>query len=150
MAVQTTAGTVLSLTATTPATYDEAGFTGVGMTYTDVGEIVDMGSWGREYNLVTHNPIGDRRTVKLKGSYNDGQVQLQLGRDLSDAGQTLLQTALNDDSDYYIKVAFQDGSVQYFAAKVMSYTTDAGNVDQVTGATVSIEISNDIIEVAAP
>lgn len=149
MALQTTAGATLALTATKPATYDKAGFEGAGMTYTPVGEITDLGSWGREYNLVSHNAIGDRRTKKLKGSYNDGQIQLQLGRDASDAGQVLLNTALNDDSDYYFKVTFQDGEVQYFAAQVMSYTTEAGNVDQVVGSSVSIEITNDLIEVPA-
>ena len=85
MAVQTTAGTTLSLIATAPATYDAAGFATLSTSMKEVGEIVDIGEWGREYNLVTHNPIGDRRTVKLKGSYNDGQIALQLGREIGRA-----------------------------------------------------------------
>ena len=146
MAVQTTAGTTLSLIATAPATYDAAGFATLSTTMKEVGEIVDIGEWGREYNLVTHNPIGDRRTVKLKGSYNDGQIALQLGRDITDEGQLLLKAALDDDADYSFMITFQDGSIQYFGAKVMSYTTNGGGVDQVLGASVVIEISGDTIE----
>lgn len=143
--VRTSAGTKIHVTATAPATYDAAGF-GAGV-YTEIGEVTDLGEFGRQYNLVTHNPLGNRRTVKRKGSYNDGTVSMQLGRDTSDAGQTILATAVDDDDSHYFKVVLQDGTIFYFSAQVMSYTTNVGSVDQITGSTVSLEIDNDIIEV---
>lgn len=146
--VFTSAGTTLGISAALPATYDATAF--ALLSFTDIGEITDMGEFGREYALVTHNPLGDRRTVKRKGSYNDGALTMSLGRVPSDAGQTLLLTARDDDDSYAFVVTLQDGTKQYFSAQVMSYTTSVGSVDQITGASVMVEIDNDIIEVAAP
>jgi len=142
---QTSAGSFLSLSADLPASHDAAGFEDVGVVFTEIGEITDLGEFGREYNLVTHNPLKDRRTVKRKGSYNDGAITLQMARDVTDAGQTLLQTAQDDDNSYSVKVTFQDGSVVFTTAQVMSYRTTVGSVDQITMATCVLEIDNDIV-----
>lgn len=146
--VFTSAGTTLGISAVLPATYNATAF--AALTFTSIGEITDMGEFGREYALVTHNPLGDRRTVKRKGSYNDGALTMSLGRVPSDAGQALLLTARDDDDSYAFVVTLQDGTKQYFSAQVMSYTTSVGSVDQITGASVMVEIDNNIIEVAAP
>lgn len=146
--VFTSAGTTLGISAVLPATYTSTAF--ALLTFTDVGEITDIGEFGREYALATHNPLGDRRTVKRKGSYNDGALTMSLGRVPSDAGQALLLTARDDDDSYAFVVTLQDGTKQYFSGQVMSYTTSVGSVDQITGASVMVEIDNDIIEVAAP
>ncbi|MDR9412564.1 MAG: phage tail tube protein [Haloferacaceae archaeon] len=130
-----------------PATYDQAGFEG--LTYSLIGEVTDLGEFGREYSAVTHNPLGDRRTVKRKGSYNDGTVAMTVARVPGDAGQTLLTTGLDSDDSYSFEVVLQDGTTLYFEAQIMSYTTNVGSVDQITTASVSLEITNDIIEVAA-
>jgi len=97
---------------------------------------------------VTHNPLGDRQTVKRKGSYNDGSISMTVARVPSDAGQTLLQDALDSDDNYSFNVTLQDGTELYFAAQVMSYTSNVGSVDQITTASVTIEITDEIVEVA--
>jgi hypothetical protein len=144
----TSAGTTIEVTDGTAGTYDQTGFEG--LSFTLVGEVTDLGEFGREYSAVTHNPLGDRRTVKRKGSYNDGSVAMTVARVPGDAGQTLLQNGLDSDDNYSFKVTLQDGTVLYFEAQIMSYTTNVGTVDQITTASVSLEITNDIIEVAAP
>ena len=144
----TSAGTKLFISASAPATYNSTGF--AALTWTEIGEVSEMGEFGRQYNLVTFNTLGDRRTVKRKGSYNDGTIACQMARVPDDAGQTILTTAVNSDNSYSIKIQLQDGTVFYTSAQVMSYTTNIGNVDQITSATVNLEIDNDIIEVAAP
>lgn len=145
---RTSAGTSISMSLDAPATYDDAGFDA--LTYTEIGEVTDLGEFGREYNLVTHNPLSIRRTVKRKGSYNDGAVTLQMARVKTDAGQVLLQTALDSDESPSIKIEYQDGSIDYFSAQVMSYTSNVGSVDQITTASVTLEIDNDIVGVDAP
>ena len=144
----TSAGTKLFISASAPATYNSTGF--AALTWTEIGEVSEMGEFGRQYNLVTFNTLGDRRTVKRKGSYNDGTIACQMARVPDDAGQTILTTAVNSDNSYSIKIKLQDGTVFYTSAQVMSYTTNIGNVDQITSATVNLEIDNDILEVAAP
>ena len=144
----TSAGTKLFISASAPATYNSTGF--AALTWTEIGEVSEMGEFGRQYNLVTFNTLGDRRTVKRKGSYNDGTIACQMARVPDDAGQTILTTAVNSDNSYSIKIKLQDGTVFYTTAQVMSYTTNIGNVDQITSATVNLEIDNDILEVAVP
>lgn len=139
MTVRTSAGTTLAITASAPATFNAAGY--AALTFSNIGEITDLGEFGREYNLVTHNPVGDRGTVKLKGSFNEGQMTLQLGLDNSDAGQALAKDAVESDNNYSFKLTLQDGSVYYFQAQVMSFKISVGNVDQVTSATIMLELT---------
>ena len=144
----TSAGTTLSISAAAPAAYTAAGF--LALLWTEIGEVSDLGEFGRQYNLVTFNTLGNRRTVKRKGSFNDGTIAAQMARVPDDAGQTILTTAVDSDSSYAIKVVLQDGTIFYTTAQIMSYTTNVGNVDQITSATVNLEIDNDIIEVPVP
>jgi len=140
---RTSAGTKLYVSASAPATYNTAGFGA--LSWTEVGEITDFGEWGKEYNLVTHNPVGSRQTVKRRGSYNNGAATLSMARVPSDAGQTLLIAAADSDTSYSFKVVFQDLTGQYFSAQTMKYTTNVGSVDQIFAASVSLEIDNDLV-----
>lgn len=139
MTVHSSAGTSLKVSASAPATFDATGYNA--LTFTTVGEVVDLGEFGREYNLITHNPIATRGTQKLKGSFNEGAVTLQLGLDTDDAGQILLKTAANSDNNYSFLVTTQNGDKYYFQAKVMSFKVGVGSVDSVTSATVSLELT---------
>jgi hypothetical protein len=149
--VQTSAGSTLAIAtgaSKVPTTYDAAGF--AALTYTTVGEVTDIGEFGKEYNLVTFSPVGDRKQRKFKGSYNNGSIQVQMGRASGDAGQTAMRTALADDASYAVKVTLQDTSKIYFTGKVMSFKTSVGSVDQITSATSTFEIDSEIVEVNAP
>ncbi len=143
----TSAGTDISICANAPATYDAIGF--AALTWISIGEVTELGEFGRVYNIVKLNLLKDRRTVKRKGSYDDGTVAAQMARVPDDAGQAILVAAVNSDSSYSIRVTLQDGTKFYFSAQISSYTTNVGNVDQITSATVNFEIDNNIIEVAA-
>jgi hypothetical protein len=145
MAIMTTAGSTLGVSATLPATNDAAGFGA--LTFTNVGEITNLGEFGKVYNLVSFVDIGNRRTRKLKGSYNNGSMQLQMARDTSDAGQQELLTALASDASYAFCVTLQNGTKEYFTAKVMDYKTNLGGVDTVSAASTTLEIDSDIVEV---
>jgi len=145
----TSAGTTIGISAALPTTFDDNATTGYpSLTFTNIAEVTEAGEFGRTYNLVTHMPIGDRRTVKRKGSFNDGQMTLQLARVTSDAGQTAVIAALDSDNDHAFEVELQDGTKLNFLAQVLSYTTNVGNVDQITGSTVTVEITGDILETA--
>lgn len=158
MGVNTTAGTTLEVTTATPATFDQAGysaiFDGSFETAETVGEITDLGEFGREYALVTHNPIDTRGTQKFKGSFNEGAIALQLALDTDDAGQVLMKAASLSDNDYSFRITTQNGDAYYFQAKVMSFKVGAGSVDSITSATANMEITTNsagtgIVEVLA-
>lgn len=153
MSAQTVAGTIIGISAALPATYNAAGY--AALTFSAIGEITDGGSHGRTYALVSHNPIDTRGTQKFKGSFNEGQKTIQLACDADDPGQTIVKTALNDDADYSFCVTYQDGSKDYFLAKVMSWSKSTAGVDSMFSASISLELTTakdgtGIIEVPTP
>ena len=85
MTVRTSAGTTLKVSAATPATFDSTGYNALTMTL--IGEVTDLGEFGREYALVTFNPVGSRGVVKKKGSFNQGTMTIGLGLDTEDPAQ---------------------------------------------------------------
>lgn len=148
--VFTAAGSKLYIatTSTAPATYTESGFSA--LTYAEVGEITNLGEFGKSYNVVKHNPLNTRQTNKRKGSYDNGTLALTLGRVSADTGQAQLLTALDSDDSYPIKIVLQDGSIFYTTVQVISYKTTVGGVDDIVSASCDLEIDDAIIEVAPP
>jgi hypothetical protein len=138
MGVRTSAGTTLAISAGVPATFNSAGY--AALTYTTVGEITNLGEFGREYALVTHNPIDTRGTQKFKGSFNEGALELQLGLDTDNAGQILMKAAVLSDNWYAVKITDQKGDVYYMQVSVMSFKVGLNNVDAITSATASLQI----------
>lgn len=138
MSVHTSAGTTFKVSAGVPATFDGSGY--AALTYTTVGEVTDLGEFGRMYNVVKHNPIGSRGTQKYKGSFDEGQISMKLGLDTDDAGQILMKAAAASDNNYAIKITTQNLDVYYFQAQVTSFKVGVNNVDSITAATVNIEI----------
>lgn len=147
--VRTSAGAVLYVSDPISAlstTYDAATFaTG---TYVAVGELEDLGSFGKKYNLVTFMPLGSRQTIKRRGSYNNGTLALKIGQSVNDGGQIKLNAAANSDSSYAFKVVLQSGTTYYFTAQTMSFVIEVGSVDNITRVSVELEIDNDIIAAA--
>ncbi len=158
MAVQTVAGASIAISATIPTTFDSSGYATVFTASPGpavIGQITDAGQHGRVYNVVTHNPIGSRGTQKFKGSFNEGQKVLIVGIDEDDAGQTLAITALDSDNDYSFKVLYQNGSIDYFQAKVIGFQKSMTGVDTMLTATLTLEITTTnagvgVVHVAAP
>ena len=56
-------------------------------------------------------------------------------------------SASESDASYSYCITLQDGTKFYFTAQCMSFKTRIGGVDDITGATTSLEIDNDILEV---
>ena len=139
MTVRTAAGATIGISATAPTTFNKTGWEAA--TFTPIGEVTDLGEFGREYNLVTHNPLATRATQKKKGSYNEGAISLGLGLDNKDAGQILLKTASQSDNDYYFCITLQSGDKYFFPAQVMSFKTNVGSVDNIVNASVTLEIT---------
>ena len=139
--VATSAGTTLSIVSAgaQPTTYNTAGY--AALTWVGIGEITDLGEFGRKYNLVTHNPIGNRSTQKFKASFNEGSMTLQLGLQTDDAGQIILKTAVNSDANYSYKVTTQNGDTYYFQAQCLGFMIGVGSVDKITSATVNLELT---------
>ena len=124
--------------------------------WTEVGLITQFGEYGRVYDLVTFQQVYDGRTYKLKGAYNDGQMTLTVGQDLSDAGQDLLYDAANATSqnNWGFRIEFNDApssvggpSTVFFRALPISFRSTLGAVNAVFSATSMLEINSPIVTV---
>lgn len=153
MAYYTAAGTVLSVASAVPAQFDGDATNGFpSLNYTVVGEVTSVPSHGAEYALVTHNPIGDRITRKLKGSYNAGSMTIPMALDVADEGQDIMRehaSGANVDDLASFEIVYPDGTTEYFTALVMSFTTAGDGVDSILSAEAMIEIDSSVVTVEA-
>lgn len=144
---QSVAGTTLAISAGQPATQDAAGY--AALSFTNVAEVTDVGSLGKKYTLITHNPIANRATYKFRGSFDNGSLAVKLAKALTDAGQTLLKASEASDTPYSFRITLQDGAKMYFSGLNMGMTTNIGTVNNILGVDVEIQITGEIFEVAA-
>lgn len=112
MGVTTSAGTKIYIgtTAADPTTD----------TFVELGSVSDIGEFGRVYSESTFTSLGDRNVQKFKGSRNDGNIQLQLGKDASDLGQQAARAALDVDADYNFKVVPNDANAAQSAVAAIT------------------------------
>ena len=139
---KSSAGTSLSISASLPASEVIGSYTA--LSYTVIAEVTSISELGKVYNKITHNPLNDRKTYKLKGSYDQGVLAVELAKAISNAGQTLLLAASNSDSDYTFKITYQDLTADYFTGKAMDFKTKIGGVDSILGASTNVELTSDI------
>lgn len=116
---------------------------------TEVGLIENVGQFGKMFELVTFQAVGDGRTRKLKGPYNQGNLDLVVAQDLTDPGQAALKDIADalDQNTYpfklFINGADPDFDTVFFGGKVMSFQTTMGAANTVVKANVNIEIYTD-------
>jgi len=146
MAIQTFAGSSIAIATTSGvATYDSAGFGA--KTYLIVGEVTNVGDFGKTFNVIKHNPINTRYTKKLKGSYDNGTQSVDYAYDGSNAGQTQLTAALGSDASWAIKLTLQDGTIFYYTVQVTAAPFKTGSVDSIVMGSATFEIDSDIVTV---
>lgn len=129
-------------------------FTGLTIA-TEVGLIENFGEFGRVFAPVNFQAVSDGRMYKLKGGFDDGNIQLTVGQDISDAGQALLKSygEASNQNTYPFKITLVGADANfdtiYFGAKVMSYRTQMGSVNSVIKALVTLDINTPIFTGAA-
>lgn len=150
MGIGPTAGSTLEIgTSETTASPDD---------YVAIGEITDLGTFGRVYQEIVAQSIGTRGDRKFKGTYNDGQMTIKVNRDYADAGQTAVDTALDSDSDYNFRITLNDNedggftnpTTITFKAKVMQFPLELGGPNSMMMGNIVLSLkSGTITEVAA-
>lgn len=124
--------------------------------YTEIGEVEDLGEFGDESEIVTFLSLADSRTRKLKGSRDAGDLALVVGADDADAGQDALIAAEATTFDYNFKVVLNDAatlggtpSEHYFYAKVTSKRLSVGAANNVVRRTFTLGINSAVTSVDA-
>lgn len=154
MAVSTSAGTTLAISAAAPATYNAAGYEA--LTFTEIGEVSDLGDIpSRVYEIVSWRNIANRGESKAKGGFGLGSQTITVGIDPDDAGQTLVDTATNSDAVYSIEIAHPTLGTIYGRALVMGGPKSYGDVNTIATRTITLEYTivdqvNDGLVIVAP
>lgn len=140
-------GTVFAISATLPASETDTAY--AALTWVTVGEVTDIPAFGPAHEVVTHVPLSTGITAKYHGAKNNGSVTIPMALDPTDTGQTALKSALASKDRVAFKVAYADGTNDYFSGKVFSFTRGA-SIGSVVTAEVMIEIETDIVEDTTP
>jgi len=148
MAAQESIGTTIAISAAVPATFDVAGFDA--LSFTEIGEVTEVNEYGGEAAVIEHTPLKTGITQKLHGAINNGSLSVPMALDRGDAGQIIVGASYSSRDQVSFRVAFPDGSIDYFQGKCMSPVKRGANVGNVLGGSAMIEIDTDIVLKAAP
>lgn len=140
MGAISSAGTRVYISATLPATYNEAGYEA--LTWTAIGNIESVGDYGATFDAVTFDPLDTGVRMKAKGVKDNGDITLPFAYDSADAGVVILKAASDSMNDYSFKVVGQDGKADYFAGKVMAFTKSRGAVNDIYRGNATIAITS--------
>ncbi len=149
MGFQTASGVTVAISLTPPATFDLTGWGALAANV--VGEVTNVGKFGKQWSKVTHNPLDTRGTKKGKGTYDNGTLSPNLALDTSDAGQQDMMTARESDDPAYFIITLQDGTPYYIEGLVMEFSPNIGDGNNTVTAETMIEITDrDILQGATP
>ncbi|WP_242217258.1 phage tail protein [Shinella zoogloeoides] len=155
MTMTTAAGTVVSIGTTEKFTTAVAY---AGDDWTPIANIEDVGEAGSEAEIVVGKFVDQTYTRKLKGSRDNGTMELVVARDSDDEGYAALVAAEQSSAAYNFQVELNDkptagaspkNSKFYFSAIVASRKNSFGGADDIVKTTFTLAISGPIIEVAA-
>lgn len=144
----TAAGTSLAISAALPTSLTPTAYEA--LTFTPIGEITGAGTVGRTYAIVNHQPLATRGVVKLKGSFDDGTVQAPAAYAPGDAGQVIVQAALDSDNFYSFRETLQDGTKIFYQAQVTSAPITADGVDSIVSTAISLAVKSGTIKIKLP
>lgn len=149
----TSVGTLIKLSAGSPATHDAAGF--AALTFTTLGEGTASQEIGRKYNTAKHVPLATGATHKIKTSFDAGAITIKGACDTDDAGQILAKTALGSSANYAFQIHYPNGDKTYFLGLVTAFDTGANDASGIRSFTMTVEVNPstagaDFVESLAP
>lgn len=118
MALHSSSGTCLSVSATLPATYDAIGFGALAMTA--VGEIESVGEMVMRRNSGEFSNLCSGNTSIIKGARQAITVSVVCALDEDDAGQVLMVASEASPDNYAFCVTESNGVKNFFVGTVMS------------------------------
>lgn len=151
MAQITAAGSKLYLSDGATTASDSTTF--AALTWLEVGEITNLGEFGKVYQDIATNTINQRQTKHAKGAFDEGVLNLTVYADPSDAGQAEALVALEDDAEWGIKITLNDGTTTpttiYYRGLVSSFRRTISDVNSMVTASIQIMLNTEAVEVAA-
>jgi hypothetical protein len=129
MAVNTSLGATIKLSASVPATYDAAGYGA--LSYTKVGSVENIGPIGVSQEIITFTDLETGILQKFKGTKDGGSPPISIAQDTDDAGQILLAAALASQNAYSVLLTFPNGDKRYFMAMITGMPVTVGGANDI-------------------
>lgn len=148
--LNTLSGATIEISGTTQNTdLDQSGFEG--LSYTAIGNVGSIGTYGNDTNMVTYDTLDRKVTQKQKGITNAGDPQIEVARVDSDAGQTAMIAAGAVDSrdSYAFKITKQDGAVDYLRGLVAGPVNQNGRNEDFDLQTFTLGLVQEVVHVDA-
>lgn len=140
------AGTLFAITAGVPATFNVAGY--AALSWTNVGEVTDVGEFGAVWSNSTGNQLATRGTQKKKTTRDPGNLDLTLNLDTDDAGQILMKAARDSATAIYAaRVTEPNGDIYYCQVLVNTFKVGGQNQAGKTTATTSCAVTTSSTDV---
>lgn len=137
------------VTATLPATYDQAGYEGTDLVWTLIDRVSDFPSYGPKRAVGTFIPI-DGAIEKFVGAPNYGSGNLVCADMPADPGQIILKAAEASNGVHYsMKVLNVDGEIDYLDVILSGWELAPAKENTAKTRTGMLEICRAIINVAA-
>ncbi len=133
------------LAAAAPATYNAAGY--AALTWIEIGEVTDIGENGPESSQIDHAPLSSGVKIKRKGIRDYGNIPLQMALVPGDEGQQEMILAEASQDAWSIKMVYQDETIDYTRALVMSFKKNIGNSESITAASSTLCVTKETITV---
>lgn len=151
---QTDIGTILSVVAAEPATYDPTGWGDV-TGWLEVGEVASIGERGDDHETV--NVPADLKTGRskyVKGAAMGGEVGVSVRNiDYADAGQDLVRTACaaipEATSTLSVREADAQGNVNYYRAVFKGWKRIEASGTSYRGGTFTMMVNTSRVVVEA-
>lgn len=123
--------------------------------YTEVGEIEDLGEFGDEAERIKFTALSDSRTRTFKGPRDAGEMAIVVGDDMLDQGQIAMEAAEGQPLDYNFRVELNDkvtlggtNSLHYFIGKVFTKRRTVGKANDITRRNFTVGINSKITDVS--
>jgi hypothetical protein len=152
MAVVTASGSKLYIGASvTKSAADTLAEFSAMSSWTEIGEVQNLGQIGDSANIVNFVSLSDGRVRKLKGARDAGTLALVCGRDPLDAGQVACVAAEATASEYAFKLVANDKpnasgtpTTHFFRGIVTSKQESYGAADDVVTVTFNVQVNSEL------
>lgn len=147
--VESNTGILVAISATIPATYDEAGYSSTDIVFTPIGEVETVGPHGVTRTIIEFKPVGTGVITKMGGSKNYGNMDVTLGDVPADSGQVIVLASAEANAHYSVKVTYPDGAVHYLDVISYKFEYTGGGADDVQKVNAGFALTRAPVVVAA-
>lgn len=133
-------GAVLKIKTGQPTAFDQTTWQTYMTDATEVGQVHNMGDYGGTRDIQTHDTISDGKRKKRGGVKDAGDLSVEFGKAISDAGQAAVIAAF--ESGETVSVSIVDDLVEeYFVGIISDITKSRGDANTIITQSGTVALS---------